>query len=689
MSSNKGKRKDKVGQKSTTPPFFQNNKLITVLIALFCFLLYFNTLSYDYCGDDTILIKENKLVNHGLDHAAQLITKGTFYGYNQQNYGAYRPLTMLSFAMEVQMFGLNPFMGHFINILLYIICGILLHRMLLQFFPSKHLIALLVTLLFLSHPVHSEVVANIKSRDEIFAFLFSFLIPASLFIKHDRRDIKLYVTGLFSFFIGLFAKESAVTMLIPAVFSLWFFGRKNSREISLFYLLPTLLLTGVYLFIRNIFLDAPPEEQLSITNTLFHTHSFTEKVGTILFIQLKNLEKLIFPLHLSWDYSYNQIPVTGLFSTPALFALVIFGSAAAYAVVKMKSRTPTSYFIIFYGASVLLYTHLLVMLAPNMADRFLFIPALPVCALLILLLESGIEKTKQIRNKTAYLVIPVLAVTVLFSARTIARNPVWKNNEAMFRSGIKDSPDSYYVYQTLGQYLSAKADSSDNSVEKKALYTEAESILEEGNIISPEVQDNWYLQGRCAYLAGDFNKAEYAYMQSIIRFDKPKKEAIYNLAVLYKEEKKYDDAVKWLNKVNELEDNFMNSYSLLGEIYLYKNDFSRAQEALMKSLKENPNQENVLNNLGVSYFSMRDYSKAEEFFSQSVSLFPCSFNGLKNLAATYQSENKLDAAIRCCEILIRCYPDNPIGYQNIISMYSLKGDKERMREYQNKLNKLH
>lgn len=329
------------------------------------------------------------------------------------------------------------------------------------------------------------------------------------------------------------------------------------------------------------------------------------------------------------------------------------------------------------------------MLAPNMADRFLFIPVLPVCVLLILLLESIIDKVKQTKNKTTYLTIPVLAVTVLFSIRTMARNPVWENNETMFRSGIKDAPDSYYVYQTLGQYLSAKADSSDNPTEKKALYAEAESVIEKGNTICPEVQDNWYLQGRCAYLAGDFSKAEYAYMQSIIRFDKIKKESVYNLAVLYKEEKKYADAIKWLNKVNELEDNFMNSYSLLGEIYLYKGDFSRAQEALIKSLKENPNQENVLNNLGVSYFSVKDYAKAEQFFSRSVSLFPCSFNGLKNLAATYQSENKPDAAIQCYENLIRCYPDNPVGYQNIISMYSLKGNKEKILEYQTKLNKLH
>lgn len=665
--------------------FVQNRKTIIALLSVLCFVLYFNTLSYDYCGDDTILIKENKLVNSGLSHATLLLTKGTFYGYNNQNYGAYRPLAMLSFATEAQLFGLNPFVGHLINILLYSACCILLYYLLLQFFPDKNLIALLITLLFLSHPLHSEVVANIKSRDELFAFLLSFLIPAFLFLRYGRANKIIFISALLSFYFGLFAKESAVTLLVPVTLSLWFFSSKKPKEILLLYFTPMLLLAGIYLIIRNIFLDSPTDEQLSVTNTLYHAQSFSEKTGTFLFIQLKNLEKIFFPLNLSWDYSYKQIPVTNLFSVPALFSLLIISGVLTYAVLKLKSKNPFAYFILFYGASILLFTHLLVMLAPTMADRFLFIPSLAICASVVLLPESLIKKTKK--NRTIYFTAPIIIVTVLFSVRTIARNSVWKNNETMFRSGIKDSPNSYYVYQTLGQYLSATADSSKDDATKKQLY--AEAVLEKGNNICPEVQDNWYLQGRCAYLSGDFTKAEYAYLQSIIRFDKPKKESVYNLAVLYKEQKNFDKAIEWLNRVNTIEEDFMNSYSLIGEIYLYKNDFKNAETALTKSLEKDPRNETVLNNLGVCYFSIKSYEKARELFSRSVSYYPCSFNGLKNLAATYQTEAKIKAAIACYEKLIQCYPNNPLGYQNIISLYSSIGDKAKVIEYQNKLNTLH
>ena len=92
--------------------------------------------------------------------------------FQNLNLGYYRPLSLVSFAVEQQLFPNNPHVSHFVNVLLYSLTAFLLYFLLLKIFNRKHpLFSLVVTLLFIAHPLHTEVVANIKSRDEILSFL--------------------------------------------------------------------------------------------------------------------------------------------------------------------------------------------------------------------------------------------------------------------------------------------------------------------------------------------------------------------------------------------------------------------------------------------------------------------------------------------------------------------------------------
>ncbi|PYR84397.1 MAG: hypothetical protein DMG19_16815, partial [Acidobacteria bacterium] len=92
--------------------------------------------------------------------------------FDNVNLGYHRPLSLVTFAIENQFFPKNAYVGHLDNVLLYGLTGFCLYLLLTRIFRGMYaLFSLSVTLLFLAPPIHTEVVANIKSRDEILAFL--------------------------------------------------------------------------------------------------------------------------------------------------------------------------------------------------------------------------------------------------------------------------------------------------------------------------------------------------------------------------------------------------------------------------------------------------------------------------------------------------------------------------------------
>jgi hypothetical protein len=139
-------------------------------LALAAFLLYAGTLRHGYVLDDYSLIKENTVTTQGI-HALPRIFR-TAYRDGNFNDGVYRPLSKAMFAVEWELAPDKPALGHFINVLIYSLTGTLLFFTLTRYLPGNLLVPFLTTALFLAHPIHTEVVANIKGRDELMCFFF-------------------------------------------------------------------------------------------------------------------------------------------------------------------------------------------------------------------------------------------------------------------------------------------------------------------------------------------------------------------------------------------------------------------------------------------------------------------------------------------------------------------------------------
>ena len=146
-------------------------KYLIILAA--SFVVYGNTISHDFVLDDDVVFRYNRYVQSGLKGVPDILSHGFLHGFNARNDQSYRPVVLVVFAVEHALFGNNPNALHFLNIMYYGLLCCLLYYLLNLLMPQKNeWLLLFIVLLYLTHPIHTEVVANIKGRDEILHAIF-------------------------------------------------------------------------------------------------------------------------------------------------------------------------------------------------------------------------------------------------------------------------------------------------------------------------------------------------------------------------------------------------------------------------------------------------------------------------------------------------------------------------------------
>ena len=222
-------------------PFWKTYWLPSLLLFVLAFAIYSPTIGYEYVLDDKMVLTENSYVLKGLSGIGEVLTTESFTGHfgEQKNYligGRYRPLPLVSFAVEYSIFGVNSQASHFITILFYAFLSVLIYRVLCQLFPSAtdqrwyFSLPFFASLLFVLHPIHTEVVANVKGRDEIMAGLgMMATLYGSLRYIQTQKIVWLLLSAIF-FFLALLSKENALTFLAVVPLSIYFFTKAPLKE---------------------------------------------------------------------------------------------------------------------------------------------------------------------------------------------------------------------------------------------------------------------------------------------------------------------------------------------------------------------------------------------------------------------------------------------------------------------------
>ncbi len=215
---------------------------VYVLLILFTALLYGNTLLNSYNMDDTLVTQHHRFTSKGFAGISDIL-KSPYYSDDMGYSYEYRPVTHISFALEHQFFGEHPTISHAINVLLFGLTAILVFYVLQLLFPVLSIaFTSFVSLLFIAHPIHTEVVNSIKNRDEILALLFALLSLICALQFLNRGTWWRWILVPILLLLALLSKTSAASfmLIIPVACALQSTSSKKYAAILVASLLPLL-----------------------------------------------------------------------------------------------------------------------------------------------------------------------------------------------------------------------------------------------------------------------------------------------------------------------------------------------------------------------------------------------------------------------------------------------------------------
>lgn len=604
-----------------------------LIIFLLGFLLYANTFQHDFVLDDAIVFSENSFTKSGIYGWKGIFSKDTFYGFFQQSGkeqlvagGRYRPLSLATFAMEVSIFGLQPTSGHIINALLYGILGIVIFRCLLLLQLHRGL-SLAITLLFMTHPLHTEVVANIKGRDEIFSLLFA-LMALYFFLKQlgSPSFQNLGWVGLF-YFLGLISKENSLTFIGIFPLVAWYVGEKEWKKVVI-GILPALAGVGIFLWIRGIVIgpidlawstEWMNNPFLKIQDNLYVLMDGWERTARIMQSWIKYQQLLVFPFPLSHDYYPLALPMLSISHPMVVLSLIFHLILFVFIILFKTKRKDFSFGMLFFWITFSMVSNVVFPIGTHMSERFMFMPSLGWIIAVTSMVSSWIP-----RSFHKFILGIIL---IVFTSLTFARNRVWKNNYTLFSTDIQVVPNSAKLNNALGGILIEK------SLEQEPIDAEnlnrALGYLEKAVWIHPNYKNAHLLKGNANLYLGLYEKAIQDY-NNALAIDPNYSEAHNNLSIAYRDggrafgerEGNLDKAIEWLQLSSQMRPDDYEVYRLLGVAYGSRGNSEEALKWFLKAVELEPNNGSAWYNLGVAYYNLGELEQGASSMERARQLDP-------------------------------------------------------------------
>ncbi|HYV95770.1 MAG TPA: tetratricopeptide repeat protein [Chitinophagales bacterium] len=696
------KQKKSSGKVSTSNEHLQEvrnsatlTRTLTIICCVFAFALYANTLMHQFTVDDDLVISKNEFTKEGISAIPKIFATAYRAGSYPPDESLYRPLSVAMFAVEYGVAGDTPFFFHLMNVLLYALTGGILFTTLRMIFvqgtPSERgkniWLPFLITLLFIAHPVHTEVVANVKSGDEVLAFLFSMLalycvmkfLSARTPLEKNGKLFSVFGAAV-CYFLALLGKETAVTMLLIIPLTLYFFAQPNRKQ----WMIVSVALASafvVYMTIRIAVLHGATNFTAIdiINNSLAPVKdNFMKRTATAVYMLGKYILLLFIPAPLCYDYSYNTIPVVAFSDAGALLSLFCIIILAVMAVRGLRKKNVVAYGILFFGITISIVSNILFLIEATMAERFLYMPSLGFCIAVVFFLSkifrmepsaaySGISDILK-KNKTAGLFFVV--VILLFSVKTVSRNPDWKNNFTLLQRDVKTHPKSEAIRYSLGStFIFEKYLNEKDSLKRKEYLREGIAQLDTALTILPEDGDAWfsmafgynflndykkaipcfekgfkhttkaeerhYVGAGIAYgEAGDYRKS-FAMLHHVLTENDTSYEALNNLGMFMSRSGGYDSSIYFLQHAIAVKPADAMPYYNLGNTYAYEKNFTTAIEWYRKALQFDLQMASAYTNMGNCYAALHEYRSALDAFQKAIQADASSQEAAYNLGVTY------------------------------------------------------
>jgi Flp pilus assembly protein TadD len=589
------------------------------LVILLATLPFLNTFPNKFVFDDVLAIEQNPRIQ-SLKNIPTLLTTG-YWAQSRTGGSLYRPLVMISYALNHAVGGLHPLGYHVVNLLAHLGVSLLLYSLALRLFHHRQG-ALVAAALFAVHPLHTEAVTGIVGRAELFAAGF-FLLGWWWYLEGQTRP-GLAVASLGAYALGLLSKENAAALPGMLVLSDLFNVKASAqgerpegaagfkvRDLIRRYVGYAAVLVG-YFLVRAAVIGVWPHRPAQLDNPLAHV-GLIPRFLTALEVAGRYLWLMVWPVLLSPDYSYNQIPVVNsLWDREVLLAALPWGALLGVACWSYRGTRRAFLCVGFTFMTFLPVSNFLLPIGTIMGERLFYLPSAGLCLLAGVAWQRVMEwrqgrKASSIVSWTGLALLGV--IVALLATRTVLRNRDWRDHATLFLRAVEVSPNSAKVRFNLGGvYL-------DRGLTDEALreYEASLAILP-----SPGV----YRGIGTLYLRKGLPQAAIAEYRKALALDLRDPETYNNLGYVLLKEGSVEEAIQALRKALVLDPEMVDAHYTLGRALAEQERWPEAIAQYEEARRLKPDFMEASYALGLALEETGQYREAAQAFEEVLRLKP-------------------------------------------------------------------
>jgi protein O-mannosyl-transferase len=648
-------------EKKTSVPLQQKAGFFTrnsfqITLFLLAFVVFGNGIWNEYALDDEFYTAgANKQTQMGIRGIPTIFSSLTFYNADGSGY-SYRPVTLTSFAIEIALFGEKPHVSHFINVLLYALTLVALFGLLRKWFVAQgDWFTFFVCLLFLVHPLHTEVVDNIKCRDEILALLL--LILGFTFVWKHIETGKTYLLflGPLFFLLALLAKRTAVPFMAILPLSLWFFGNISPKRI-LIYSGSFFLVILMVILIHRTMLPQETRTYQIFENPIHALASLPDRFATAFYIVGRYLWLHIIPHPLVYYYGVRYVEVVSWSNPIAIGSLVLHSVLVWLTYREFKKRSVLGYGLLVYLIFIATFSNLLRPAPGLMAERFTYASSLGFCICLVWFVFYVFKLATQNfswKSTESYKVkLVLISVAALFTLRCWIRNTDWENKQTLYGNDMQHLHESAKANMLYGALVSVDAmklhleatnmkkqgydqQSKQKEAESRRLFVDARQYYRQATVIAPYYHTAWGNLGT-TYFFTDINDTALSLFLRSVKENPKYTEGHFNVGMAYDKGGNKDSAIFYFRKSISVDSSYVSSYEQLARITLKQDsNFVGAIDLLKLAAQNNPDSEVPWNNMAAMYMEQKDTATAAVMMEQSARINPSNLQRLYNIAMYY------------------------------------------------------
>lgn len=558
---------------------FRKNYLLIVLLFAVSFASYANTITNDFVWDDTEIARENPDIREIRNIPKLLVSP---YGHPSQ-FGRdvlfYRPAVMISYIADYKLWGIDGGGFHITNIILHSLTVLMIFFFLVKISENAHL-SFLSSLIFSTHPIHTQSVSWISGRTDILCALFYILAMILFFDSKKRKGwIKgiIFTASIISFFFSLLSKEMAIILpLLLIAYELLAIKNKRLQDFikdclprySAF--IPPVIF---YLFLRRF----------AMKGNIYHSSSdsaLVDRLSPMAGTFSDYIRFLLFPFNLNSLYP----PESNSFHLPAFLLLLFFLTSIFYmAYIKRTEFNRLLLFGSIWLITTLLPVSNLIPFSPiTKSEHFLYLPSAGFSIIAAIFIADIFKISTSAEKPSVKLTAVALTGIIILSfiSLSLSRNKVWKNELTLFSDQVRRNPGFARAHFNLG--LAYKAEG--NTVSAMNKFQTAASM-------EPSMSYAYVNIGNIFFDNGDTKSAIEYYLKAL-NLNKSDGYLRNNLGVAFGIEGKTDEALKEFQEALKINPQFVSPYVNLGNLYASIRNFEKSLQYLNKAIEIDPRSNN-------------------------------------------------------------------------------------------------